>query len=79
LICPTEPRSKVSVFLEYQHTWWQDGHFDTPLASPLFNYPFRREDDVVKHGLTVALGAPPPAAPPKYGAGPVKCQRKNQR
>ena len=59
----------VSVFAEYQHTWWQDANFNTPTASPFFNYNFRREDDVVKVGFTVDLGAPPPAPPPSY---PVK-------
>jgi hypothetical protein len=51
--------SPVSLFLEYQHTWWQDAHFDMPAASPFFNYTFGREDDAVKLGFTVALGAPP--------------------
>jgi hypothetical protein len=59
----------VSVFAEYQHTWWQDANFNTPTASPFFNYNFRREDDVVKVGFTVDLGAPPPASAPSY---PVK-------
>lgn len=61
----------VSLFAEYQHTWWQDAHFNAPTASPLFNYSFRREDDVVKLGVNISLGdfgAPPPA-PPSF---PVK-------
>jgi hypothetical protein len=49
----------VSVFVEYQHSWWQNANFNTPAASPLFNYAFRRQDDVVKLGFTVPLGAPP--------------------
>jgi hypothetical protein len=48
----------VSMFLEYEHTWWQDAHFDTPAASPFFNYTLRREDDVVKLGFMVFLDAP---------------------
>jgi hypothetical protein len=59
----------VSVFAEYQHTWWDDAHFNTPAASPLFNYTFRRQDDVVKVGFTVSLSAPPVPAKPTY---PVK-------
>ena len=59
----------VSLFAEYQHTWWQDAHFNTPAASPFFNYNFRREDDVVKFGFTVSLSAPPLAPAPTY---PVK-------
>ena len=60
----------VSLFAEYHHTWWQDGKFNTPLASPLFHYTFARQDDVAKIGFTVSLGAPPlPAAAPTL---PVK-------
>ena len=60
----------VSMFLEYQHTWWQDAHFDTPAASPFFNYTFRREDDIVKLGLMVSLDAPAPRS-----TYPVKAPR----
>ncbi|HLH90642.1 MAG TPA: hypothetical protein VKX28_19485 [Xanthobacteraceae bacterium] len=60
----------VSLFAEYQHTWWQDANFNTPAASPFFNYTFARQDDVLKFGFTVSLSpTPPPAAAPIY---PVK-------
>lgn len=59
----------VSVFAEYQHTWWQDANLNTPTASPFFNYKFRREDDVVKVGFTVDFGVQPTAPAPSY---PVK-------
>jgi hypothetical protein len=59
----------VSVFAEYQHTWWQSANFNTPAASPLFNYNFARQDDVVKLGFTVDLSAPPQAPVRTY---PVK-------
>ena len=59
----------VSLFLEYQHTWGQSANFNTPAASPPFNYNFARQDDVVKFGFTVSLSAPTPAAAPAY---PVK-------
>jgi hypothetical protein len=59
----------VSLFLEYQHSWWGGATFNTPAASPAFNYTFRREDDVVKFGFTVSLGGPPPPPAPSY---PVK-------
>jgi hypothetical protein len=64
----------VSLFAEYQHTWWQDANFNTPAASPFFNYTFRREDDVVKVGFTVDFGATPPApsAPMYVKALPAK-------
>jgi hypothetical protein len=53
----------VSLFAEYQHTWWQDAQFNSPAASPLFNYNFRRSDDVIKLGFNVHFDEPP-AAPP---------------
>ena len=63
----------VSLFAEYQHTWWRDGKFNTPAASPLFDYTFGRQDDVVKLGFTVSLGATSPTAVPSY---PVKALPK---
>jgi hypothetical protein len=63
-------RMPVSVFAEYQHTWWQEASFPTPAASPPFNYNFRRQDDVVKFGFMLSLGSPPPA--PSTPAYPVK-------
>jgi hypothetical protein len=67
----------VSLFVEYQHTWWQDAHFNTPAASPFFNYTFARSDDVVKVGFTMPLDAPSaplsPSATPPY---PVKAPPK---
>lgn len=59
----------VSLFAEYQHTWWQDATFTTPAASPAFNYTYRRQDDFVKFGFTVSLNAPQAVTPPTY---PVK-------
>ncbi len=57
----------VSLFAEYQHTWWDSANFNTPAASPFFNYNFRREDDVLKVGFTVDLSpAAAPAAGPRY-------------
>lgn len=53
----------VSVFVQYQHTWWQEAHLDAPAASPRFNYAFSREDDTVKLGLNFYLGAPTPPSP----------------
>jgi hypothetical protein len=64
----------VSLFAEYQHTWWQDANFNTPAASPFFNYTFARQDDVVKLGFTVDLSpaAPAPAGPRYVKALPAK-------
>ena len=55
----------VSLSLEYQHTWWQTADYNTPAASPLFNYAFKREDDTFKLGFNVYFSATPPAAPPQ--------------
>ena len=46
----------LSLFAEYQHTWWQDANFNAPAASPAFTYNFRRQDDVIKVGINIALG-----------------------
>lgn len=53
----------VSLFLEYQHSWWQDATFNTPAAVPGSNFTFRRDDDVLKFGFTVSLSPPPPPPP----------------
>lgn len=65
----------VSLFLEYQHTWWKDADYNMPVASPLFNYNFARQDDVVKFGFTVPLDPAPapkpsPIAPIVYKGRP---------
>ena len=53
-LLPGSSTSRVS----YQHTWWQDATFNKPAAASLFNYTFRRQDDVVKVDFTVALNPP---------------------
>jgi hypothetical protein len=50
----------VSVFAQYQHTWWSTANFNTPTSSPGFNYAFKREDDTIKLGLNIYLSAPTP-------------------
>ena len=61
----------VSLFAQYQHTWWSNANFNTPTSSPAFNYAFRREDDTIKLGVNFYFGAAPtpPTAAPTY---PVK-------
>ena len=51
----------VSVFAQYQHTWWSNANFNTPTSSPAFNYAFRREDDTIKLGVNFYFGAAPAA------------------
>jgi hypothetical protein len=60
----------VSVFFQYQHTWWADAHLDRPVASPFFNYTYKREDDTVKVGLNFYFSPPPP--PPSRPYMPLK-------
>jgi hypothetical protein len=52
----------ISMFAQYQHTWWDPAHFDRPASSPAFNYTFGREGDTVKLGLNLHFN-PPPAPP----------------
>ena len=59
----------VSVFAQYQHTWWSNANFNTPTSSPAFNYAFRRDDDTIKFGVNFYFNAPPAPVPPAY---PVK-------
>jgi opacity protein-like surface antigen len=60
----------VSLFAQYQHTWWDNANFNRPASSPAFNYAFQREDDTVKFGVNFYFGAA--AAPPPAPAYPVK-------
>jgi hypothetical protein len=62
----------ISLFTEYQHSWWGDAKFNQPPASPFFNYTFRREDDLVKVGFTIPIGPQPMPAPPALSAGAPK-------
>jgi opacity protein-like surface antigen len=62
----------VSLFAQYQHTWWDNANFNRPASSPAFNYAFQREDDTVKFGVNFYFGAAAPAPPPAAPAYPVK-------
>jgi hypothetical protein len=50
----------------------EDANFNTPTASPFFQYNFRRKGDVVQAGFTVEPSAPPPPAPSYPGEAPMK-------
>jgi hypothetical protein len=55
----------ISLFAQYQHTWYADATFTMPTpASPGFNYAFRRDDDTLKVGVIVHLSPPAPPPPP---------------
>jgi hypothetical protein len=56
----------VTLFAQYQHTWWSTANFYAPASSPAFDYAFKRADDTVKLGVNFYFGAaaaPPPASP----------------
>ncbi|HZR76722.1 hypothetical protein [Bradyrhizobium sp.] len=57
----------VTLFAQYQHTWWETANFYAPASSPAFNYAFTRGDDTVKFGVNFYFGGAP--ATPDY---PVK-------
>jgi hypothetical protein len=61
----------VSVFAQYQHTWYATANFNTPASSPAFNYAFKHEDDTVKVGVNFYLSPPTESAP----TCPVKAPR----
>jgi opacity protein-like surface antigen len=42
-----------SLFVEYAHIFWDDAHFNTPAASPAFNYTWSRDSNVIKGGVRV--------------------------
>ena len=53
----------VSVFTQYQHTWWSNANFNAPASSPAYNYVFRREDDTIKLGVKFYFGSGSTQAP----------------
>jgi hypothetical protein len=61
----------VTLFAQYQHTWWRTANFYAPSSSPAFDYAFKREDDIVKLGVNFYFGAGP-ASLPASPAYPVK-------
>ena len=61
----------VSLFAQYQRTWWSNADFNRPASSPAFNYAFQREDDRCKLGVNSYFGAAV-LAQPSTPAYPVK-------
>jgi opacity protein-like surface antigen len=53
----------VALFVQYQHTWWDEAKLDRPAASPLFNYDYKRDDNTIRFGFNIyfnGTSAPPP-------------------
>ena len=56
LPAPVLPISKgTSVFVDYKRTWWNTANLTMPVASPLFNYGWRRNTDGIDIGLRFRL------------------------
>jgi opacity protein-like surface antigen len=41
----------TSVFVDYQHTWWDTARLDRPIAAPSFNYTWQRDTDKIDLGM----------------------------
>jgi opacity protein-like surface antigen len=57
----------VSLYGQYQHSWYQDTHLRMPAASPAFNYRYERENDTFKFGVNLHIGSPEKRRPPDVG------------
>jgi hypothetical protein len=47
--------SPITLFAQYQHTWWQGAKLTTPAASRGFNYAFPRQGDTFRVGVNLYL------------------------
>jgi hypothetical protein len=45
----------LSLYVQYQRTWWSTANFNTPVSSPFFNYAFKRDDNTIKLGVNIHL------------------------
>jgi hypothetical protein len=54
----------TSLFVSYQHEWWDKASLNTPAASPLCNYSALRQSDAVMAGFRIHFGEPPAATAP---------------
>ncbi len=55
--------SNMTLFANYQHTWWGAAELDAPAASPLSNFTWSRQSDVIEAGLRFRFDSAPPAVP----------------
>jgi hypothetical protein len=67
----------ISLFAQYQHTWWDTAHFDRPASSPAFNYGFRREGIRSSFGVNLYFNPTPPPRPALLSY-PVKALAQNR-
>jgi opacity protein-like surface antigen len=51
---------QMSLFAEFDHTWWDTAKLTMPAASPLFNHTWQRESDKVSFGVRVSFSNPTP-------------------
>jgi opacity protein-like surface antigen len=47
----TLPVAGISLFVDYQHIWWDSGAMATPAAAPNLNFRWQRESNLVRLGV----------------------------
>jgi opacity protein-like surface antigen len=57
----------VALFVQYQHTWWDEAKLDRPAASPLFNYNYKRDDNTIRFGFNIYFNGTSAPPPPRRG------------
>jgi len=57
----------TSLFINYEHTWWDKASLTMPAASPFFNYTWLRQSDAVEVGFRIRFGDPGAAISPSGG------------
>jgi hypothetical protein len=62
----------TSLFISYEHTWWDKASLTMPVASPFFNYTWLRQSDAVEVGFRIRFGDPGVPLAPSSGIMAVK-------
>jgi hypothetical protein len=62
----------TSLFISYDHTWWDKASLTTPAASPPYNYTWLRQSDAVMAGFRIQFGDPGVAVSPSGAPMAVK-------
>ena len=57
----------TSLFISYDHTWWDKASLNTPAALPLSNFTWLRQSDAVEVGFRIRFGDPGVAVSPSGG------------
>lgn len=51
LMLHCEQFSRMSLFVDYDHIWWNNASLFAPAASPFFDYQWKRRSDIVRLGV----------------------------